>query len=263
MTSDIYCPDPIDLQNKMVMMAQGDYSWETESNEVVIHLDLSHVTLNTVTKYAGGMGLRINNTPLKIQQVFIDGKKHYGYNDNVILLPNLTKSVSELKIVLGEISSTEPHLQYVSKRMPQVKKSGDDLEVKLLTKSKARFGFYVPAGSIVLNADWFEWNRKGDHRLNGYVTSDRKITLKQLETRGLVFYYSDFLISKINENESEIVLSLIKKSEDRDKLFQFSSVKAVQSIQLNNQSVEHKIFGDHYVLKLNLAMGENKLRIRF
>ena len=147
--------------------------------------------------------------------------------------------------------------------MPEIKKTGNDLELTLLTKNRARFGFYAPAGYIVINADWFEWNRKGDHRFNGYVTSDRKITFRQFNRTGLVFLNSDFLISQITENESEIILSLLHNKEQKNKLIRFSSIEEVQSIHLNNQLIVPVISGNQYVLKLDLVMGENTLRISF
>jgi len=261
-TTDIYCPTPADLQNKLVMMAQGDYTWESVGNELVMNLDLSKVLLETVLEYTGGMGIRLNNTHFMIQQVFIDGQEHFAYNEDVIILPNLINPSAEIKIVLGETSSIVPHLQYVSKRMPEIKKNGSDLTVTLLTKSNARFGFYAPPGFIVMNADWFEWNRRGKNRLNGYVTSDRTITLKQLKTQSLIFHQSDYLISNVKETESEIILTLPQEKEKQDKLIRFSSANEVQSIQLNNQPIEAKRDRDHYILKLNLMNGENKLSIK-
>jgi hypothetical protein len=260
-TTDIYCPTPADLQNKIVLMAQGNYSWQSSRNELIMNLDLSDVVLKSIKDYTGGMGIRINNTPLVIQQVFIDGEQHFAYNDEVVILPNLAKSTSEIKVILGEKSLIESHLKYVSKRMPEIRKNGNDLEAKLLTKSKARFGFNAPAGSIVLNADWFEWNRKGNNRLDGYVTSDRSITLKQLQTKGLVFYYSDVLVLSVKETESEIVLSLFQEKVAKEKLILFSSEKEVKSVLLNDKSVNQEIKGDRYSLRLKLVEGDNKLSI--
>ncbi|MEE9119090.1 MAG: hypothetical protein V3U02_10940, partial [Calditrichia bacterium] len=243
-TTDIYCPDPRDLQNKIVMMAQADYAWETNGNEIVMNLDLSRIAIDSVFSYTGGMGIRINNTPLKIQQVFIDDQRHFAYNEDVIILPNLIKPTAEIKIVLGSALSSEPHLQYTSKRMPEIRNNGNDIVVKLLTKSKARFGFHAPAGYIVLNVDWFEWNRKGNNRLNGYVTSDRTITLKQLRKPDLVFYHSDILISNVEENETETILTLSQEKAEQDNLILFSSEKEVRSIHLNNQSIVPEMDGN-------------------
>jgi hypothetical protein len=259
--TDIYCPTPMDLQNKLVMMAQGDYSWESSENELVMSLDISDVIINSVPDYTGGMGIRINNTNRVIQQVFINGEEHFGFNEDVVILPNFTNSTAEIKVTLGEKPVVVPHLQYVSKRMPEIKKSGNDLSVKLLTKSKARFGFYASSGYFVMNADWFEWNRKGDHRLNGYVTSDRSITFKQLQTKGLEFYSSDVLISKIKESETEVILTISVNGTGQERMIQFSSEKEVNSVLLNNQKITPATQGDHYILNLNIGKGESILSI--
>jgi hypothetical protein len=261
MTTDIYCPDPMDLQNKIVMIAQGNYTWESTGDELIMNLDLSNVILKSAKDYLGGMGIRINNTPLVIQQVFIDGQQHFAYNYDVVILPNLTNPAAEIKIVLGEKPSIEPHLKYISKRMPEIRSNGNELEVKLLTKSKARFGFHAPAGSIVLNADWFEWNRKGDHSLNGYVTSDRTIILKQLQTKDLEFYSSDVLISKVKESETEVILTLSVNGAGQKRMIQFSSEKEVNSVLLNNQKITPATQGDQYILNLNIGKGESILSI--
>ena len=255
-TTDIYCPSPKDLQNKLVMMAQGDYTWKSAGNELVLDLDLSKVLLNSVIEFTGGMGLRINHTNMMIQGVTIDGEEHFAYNKDVVILPNLSKPTVNIKIILGAEPSREPHLQYVSKRMPEIRKNGNDIMLTVLTKSKARFGFYAPTGYIVMNADWFEWNRKGDSRLNGYVASDRTITLKQLKTQGVAIHYSDLLISDLKETASEIILTLPQEEEQQDKLIRLSSVNEIQSIQLNNQAKEAKKDGDQYILKLNLVKGD-------
>jgi hypothetical protein len=145
--------------------------------------------------------------------------------------------------------------------MPEIRSNGNELEVKLLTKSKARFGFHAPAGSIVLNADWFEWNRKGDHSLNGYVTSDRTIILKQLQTKDLEFYSSDVLISKVKESETEVILTLSVNGAGQKRMIQFSSEKEVNSVLLNNQKITPATQGDQYILNLNIGKGESILSI--
>lgn len=144
-----------------------------------------------------------------------------------------------------------------SPRNPSMEKT------ELLTKSKARFRFFAPSGYIVLNADWFEWNRIGDHRLNGFVTSDRIVALKKLQTKGFACHHSDFLITEIKENESEIILSIYSKNEQQDKLFRFSSEREIQSIHLNNKAIEPGVSGKHYDLELDLETGDNILRIKY
>ena len=261
-TTDIYCPTPIELQNKLVTMAQSDYSWKSTGNELVLNLDLSRVHLKSILDYTGGMGIRINHTNMIIQRVTIDGHEHDAFSENVVILPNLDKPTAEIKITLGMELPKKPHLQYISKRMPTIGKNDGDLMVTLLTKNKGRFGFYAPPGYVVMNADWFEWNRKGNSRLNGYVISDRTITLKKLNLEGFTICYSELLISDIKENGSEIILTMPQDQEQHNKLFRFSSVNNVRSIQLNNQVNEPKKNGDQYILNLDLSKGENKLVIR-
>ncbi|HEX9652466.1 MAG TPA: hypothetical protein VGA99_02045, partial [bacterium] len=61
-THRIYCPTPEDLGHKLRAMAQWDYSWTVMNDKVDIMLDLSHVRLDTIPYFTGGMGLKIENT---------------------------------------------------------------------------------------------------------------------------------------------------------------------------------------------------------
>ncbi|MCB0284666.1 MAG: hypothetical protein KDF60_18935, partial [Calditrichaeota bacterium] len=109
-TSDIYCPTPDDLKNKLILMAQGNYSWQSDGNKITVDLNFSQVSLDSIFEYTAGMGLRINNTVKKIQQVKIDGKDHRAFSDHTVILPGLTKPGAKIEIILGEEYSKEPRL---------------------------------------------------------------------------------------------------------------------------------------------------------
>src|SRR4030043_385377 len=80
-THDIYCPEPEDLASKLRAMAQWDYSWTSGNNLLEIQLDLSNVPSDTIAKYTGGMGIKIENTYSFIQQVFINDQPHEAFSD--------------------------------------------------------------------------------------------------------------------------------------------------------------------------------------
>ena len=61
-TLRIYCPEPDDLANKVLAMAQWDYSWRVTGPQVEISRDLSGLRLDETPKFVGGMGIRIDNT---------------------------------------------------------------------------------------------------------------------------------------------------------------------------------------------------------
>jgi hypothetical protein len=261
-THDIYCPDPYDLQNKLIMMAQGSYTWQIEDHTIEFNLDLSGLEPENLCEYTGGMGLRINNTGQKIQQVFIDDKEHFAFNDHVVILPNLTQPKTKIKVVLGNESIRIPHLSFVSKRMPVIEKTGEIISMKVLTKSRAKFTFITGPGSILLNADGYEWGRGGANELKGYVTSDRTVQLKPLKKQGLMVTYADVVISTITEIENEMELHLLGNT-DSGKLINLKSEDEIKSARINDQSINVTRNGSKYELKFILQSDVNKLILTF
>jgi peptidoglycan/xylan/chitin deacetylase (PgdA/CDA1 family) len=233
----IYCPTPEELGHKLRAMAQWNYRWRAEAGQMEVELDLSNVLLDTIPHFTGGMGLRIENTKDCIQKVTINGKPHFAFTDQMIILPNLKKGVNKIYLTLGAHSPSEPRLTYVSSRMPEIEKKGDVLEVEVLTKSKARFSFYAPAGAVVLNADWQEWNRAGDGMVDGYVTSDRQLTLRPIERQGFRITRAEVRLAGIEEKVSTVTLKLHPAPSSQGSI-SFRCAKKPARVVLANQALE-------------------------
>jgi hypothetical protein len=258
----IYCPTPEDLGHKLRAMAQWDYSWETNDNEVKIRIDLTNVRLDTIADFTGGMGLKIENTTNYIQSVRINGTAHYGFNEQTVILPNLKRGVNEIQVTLGPNHYREPHLTYVSKRMPALQSNGTGLEAQLLTKSKARFSFYGEEPFVLLHADWQEWNRTGDNMLNGYVTSDRKIVLKRLTGNDFRITRATLPIVEFSQTGNSISLKL-QNAEVGERSFWFSSTAAPKNVMLNNSKITCETSTDFFRLTLPEFAEKADLQIEF
>ncbi len=213
-------------------------------------------------EYTGSMGLRINNTVQKIQQVFIDDKAHFAFNDHTVILPNLTQSTAKIKVILGPETAKTTHLSFVSKRMPVIEKTGETLSVKLITKNRAKFTFNTGPGPVLLNADGYEWGRNGSNSLKGYVTSDRTIQLQPLKKTGLMVTSANVLISRLEEKENEILLHLSGKEGDPGQI-KLVSKDEIKSAMLNDQKIEMIKDVNKYVLNVNPKSGANKLVLSF
>ena len=181
MNSEIYCPEPEDLRYKLCIIAQSNYDWSVDANEINFELDMNSVGLDSAFQFTGGMAVRINNSFKKINKVFINGEEHFAFNDELVILPNLTGTKAYMKIILADTESIEPHLTYISKRIQSIAKTEDGLQFSTLTKSKAKFSLKAPYGYILINADRFEYSSKNSNEIVGYVNSDRNISLKKIQ----------------------------------------------------------------------------------
>lgn len=258
----IYCPEPEDLGHKLRAMAQWEYSWESKDNAVKIRIDLAKARLDTIAYFTGGMGLRIENTADYIQNVSINGAAHYGFNEQTVILPNLRKGINEIQVTLGPDPYRGPHLTYVSKRMPAIHSQGNDLEAELLTKSKARFSFYVEEPFVLLHADWQEWNRAGDHALNGYVTSDRKIILRKLASGDFRITRAALPIVEFSQSENTVSLTL-QNAETGERSLWFSSAKAPKKALLNSGEIPFEKSSGSFRLTLPEFAEKADLQIMF
>lgn len=258
----IYCPEPEDLGHKLRAMAQWDYSWESNGNEVKIRLDLTKVRLDTIAHFTGGMGLKIENTTEYIQSVSINSAPHYAFDAQTVILPNLEKGINEIRITLGPNPYRQPHLTYVSKRMPAIQSNGTDLQTELLTKSKARFSFYVEAPFVLLHADWQEWNRTGDHLLNGYVASDRKIILRKLAGGDFRITRAALPVVEFSQNENIVSLTL-QNVEAGERSLWFGSARTPKKVLLNAGEIPFEISAGSFRLTLPEFVEKAELQIEF
>lgn len=260
-THRIYCPTPEDLGHKLRAMAQWDYSWSVTKDRIDITLDLSNVLLDTIPYFVGGMGLKIENTHDCIQSVSINEQPHFAFDDRVIILPNLQKGVNRISVTLGSHPSAEPRLTFVSKLMPAVRQIDEGLETQIITKTKAKFTFFAPQPSVILNADWQEWNRNGDSLLDGFVMSDRRIMLKKID--------GDFALTKaglpimnFKEDSSSVTLTLANR-EGAERMIAFRSDRTPQKITFGDQVLAVVAAGRHYRINLPEFSEKKELVIQF
>jgi len=260
--SKIYCPEPEDLRYKLCIMAQSDYNWAIKGDEINIKLDLNDVGLDSAFLFTGGMGVRINNTPKKINKVFINGKEHYAFNEDVVILPNLTGTSVDIKVILSDISSGKPHLNYISKRMPSIKKNGEDLAVDVLTMSKAKLNFKSSEGYIPINADGFRYN-KSNKEAECFVTSDRTVTLKKLKSNRISFLKSGLRIKNISENDKTISLQVSGLHGKSSNQLEFSSDQNILSILIDDKELIAWQEQNNYLVDIEPFEGEREIKINF
>ncbi len=262
-THNIYCPDPVDLGHKLRAIAQWDYKWKVRENEIEIILDLSEVLLDTIPYYTGGMGLRIENTSKTIDKVRINGKDHPAFTDNLIILPNLKKNKNTILVQLADNQPSTPRLIYVSKRMPRIEKNENTIIMKVITKSKAKAAYYVEDPAVLINADYQEWNRKGDNILRSYVISDRRLELRILTKKDWILNYANLPILDVKEKTSSVEL-VISATDVPAKLY-FTCVRPPKLIKLNEQRIQtvKKDSRDNYQINIPPFTDKATLLIRY
>jgi hypothetical protein len=261
-TLPIYCPEPEDLANKVRAMAQWDYSWKSEGNRIEMDLDLAPLRLPETAEYTGGMGIRIENTGEQIQSVSINGQPHFAFAGRLVILPNLRKGVNRIAVTLGPEEPPAAHVTYVSKRMPTIQKTGENLEFRLLTKSKARFSLSTAQPAVLLNADWQEWDRKLDHQLNGYVTSDRTLVLAKAKRTGFALTRATLPVTAFQETASGISLTLGSAVDGASALW-FRATKPPKTITLAGRALRSAKVGLDYEVPLPEVQAKSELRIEF
>lgn len=261
LTNDIYAPEPDDLRYKLLAMARWNYNWKLNNQQLEIEMDLSDITPDEITSYTGGMGIRIDNTNDYIQGVTINGEDHFAFADQMVILPNLKQGVNKITISLGSRPSGDLRLTYVSKIMPSIKKDGNRIETKLLTKSKAKFSFNVEKPAILLNADYQDWNWKGDNILKGFVSSDRTIVLAEHEM-------SDFFISKatlpiVDYKVSDSQITLQLDNNDGAAEIWFQAENSPKEVMLGNKQLNISSENHNYMLEIPSFSNTETLTISF
>jgi hypothetical protein len=257
---DIYCPTPVELTNKLLSMAQWNYRWKSAGNNLEFTIDFSKALSDTLPYFTGGMGIKIDNTSQYIQKVSINGKDHWAFSEQVVILPNLKKGTNTISITLGPVPSPDSRLIYSSSFMPSINKKGDNLEVSIQTKSKARVKFSSPSPAVLLNADGQEWNRKGDAILSGYVNSDRNLILRPIEDSKFSLTKSSVPIKDFKQNKSTVTLTITPTAGTVREIY-FSSqkppVKAVfgnQNIPVSSENNEFMISLPEYTVQTDLTI---------
>ena len=255
-TYAIYFPDAVDLASKLRAMAQWSYSWHSANNRVEIRLNLPR----ELGEFTGGMGIRIENTTDRIQGVAINGKEHYAFRDKLVILPNLSQAENSIVIRLGPYGSPQTRLTFVSKRMPTIEQTREGLETKILTKSKGKFSFKVGEPFILLNADWQEWNRKGDSMLNGYVTSDRRLLLRKTDKSGFIVSKATVPILGFKESQESVTL-LLGRRDGSDRRLHFRCANRPAKVLFNGQALAYSSDGRDYQVALPELSERPELKI--
>lgn len=258
--NNIYCPEPEDLRYKICIMAQSNYSWSVNGDELHFKFDISNLGLDSANLYTGGMGIRINNSSKKISKVFINNIEHFAFNDNLVILPNIPGSVADIKIILASETSIEPHLTYVSKRMTQLEKNEDGLNLNVLTKSKAKFTFSAPGGYLLLNADGFNYSYTSPNEICGYTNTDRLVSLKKIKSNKFSLLSSTINISDITEKENTVILKLKSTAADSYQM-QFKSKEGINKILLNSDELNITSKDNKYIINIDPFEGEKELSI--
>jgi hypothetical protein len=259
-TRDIYCPTPVELTNKLLSMAQWNYRWKSSGNNLELTIDFSRALTDTLPFFTGGMGIKIDNTNQYIQKVIINGKDHWAFNERVVILPNLKKGTNSIMISLGAIRCNDQRLIYVSSLMPEVRKRGDDLEVAVLTKSKARVKFYSHSPVVLINSDAQEWNRNGNSLLSAYVNSDRTISLRKLDGSQFLLNNSTVPIKDLKQSKGGVSLTIAPAIENvREIIFQSQKAPAkvtfgTQNLEVIKGYVEYKVVLPEYSTTTDLTI---------
>jgi hypothetical protein len=259
---DIYCPGPIDLSYKLRAMARWKYNWKFDKDKLNIELDLSAVGDQMIAEYTGGMGIRIDNTNAYIKSVLINGEPYFAFTNQMIILPNLKNSINRIQVKLDSKPSDDSRLIYVSKRMPSIKRVHNHLEVRILTKSKAKFSFKVEKPFILLNSDYQEWNRKGDTILKGYVTSDRQIVLTKHPRRDFFITRATLPITDFDISDSQISLQLKNKEKNPSEIW-FQTERPPKKVTIGNELVKMNKQNQHYKITVPPSMNTQDLIIVF
>jgi hypothetical protein len=257
----VYCPEPFELTKKILAAAHCDYEWKSEGNQIEMRLDLSKPGLKASAPYTGGMGIRIENTTDRIQAVSINGQPHFAFNDRMVILPNLNPGANLIVVTLGNSRLDVARLTYTSKKMPSIRKRGADLEVEVEARSRARFAFQLPGPAVLLNADWQEWDRKGDHQLWGYVDSTRKLILTPASKTGLAITAASLPVTAVKESASSVLLTLDGRGEETT--LRFRCRRPPSQISWGGRSLEKSAKGQDYEIRLPAFSGSKELSIRF
>ncbi|GAB4362969.1 MAG: hypothetical protein Kow0042_00450 [Calditrichia bacterium] len=261
-TSDIYCPTPEDLLQKLRIMAQWDYRWESDGRTVDLYLNFAGCRLDTLPHFSGGMGVRIENTHRYIQSVQINGQGHPAFSERTLILPNLKKGENHIRIKLGDAPAATPRLTYVSKRMPALVAGDDRIEVTVLTRSKGRFAFYAETPAVVLNADWQEWNRKGGNQLRGYVNSDRNLIFQPLGDEDFTLHRCGFTLKNLAIKEKSVSLQLAVNQAENPELV-FSTKRKIAGIRWGSDAMQWGVRGDKIIVDGVELIGEGELVVQF
>jgi len=260
-THNIYCPDPIDLAQKLRALAQWNYNWSVKNDTMEITMNLSAVQNDSIGKYTAGMGLRIENTRKVINHVLIDDNQYYGFDDHHIILPVFNPGINNIKIYLSDKSCEQSRLTYISKRFRDIEKKQNDLVVNVLTKSKAKFSFFTQQPSIILNADWQKYSQILPDIIKGYVSSNRQLILRETGAN-FSLVESSYRITDF-ERRGENLQFQIETNQSDEKVFCFKTARIPKSATIASDKLSIQLKNNQYYLQIPDFEYKNQLSIQF
>jgi len=259
---NIYAPTPNELGNKLRAMAQWDYGWRSSGDTITMTIDISRMrNSEAIASAVGGMGLRIENTGQFIQSVQINEQPHFGYTDQLIILPDLQPRENTIAVVMGREPADIPRLTYVSKRMKKNSEESERLKASIQTESLAKFIFHSPETGILLNT---ASQYRDEGKIHGIVRSSSVVQLWRPEFHNFTVNFTNCIIR--GGSEKEYGITIILESDVSEKpVFAFESEKEPDAIYLDKAKVEFTSDSERnaYRIKFPEQLTGNKLTIRF
>jgi hypothetical protein len=207
-TTDIYAPEPEELGHKIRAMKQMRYEWTEIPGGIRITIDLSGVQHEDIPAFTGGMGLRIDNSARRISRVSLNGAGYYGFDDHTVVLPELTDGESTLEVFFGEHPASGTRLTYTSKMLRSLTGDGQKVRFRIDTKTRGRFALHSLVPGVLRGADFQEWNRLGDYRLNGHINNSREVEFIPSENHGFGITIAEVPVTGFRETRNTAELDL-------------------------------------------------------
>ena len=159
-THDIYCPEPEELVAKMEFLSNASYDWRCEGDALVMDIRFDAENFGRYAKYIGGMAVGVNNTGKPIRRVEVDGKPHAAFSDTKVILP--CPEGPEMTVKVWFEGAAAPRLEYISKVLKSIEKTGDGLVADVVDHSVARLRFRLTEPSVVLGASSYTVAHDGE-----------------------------------------------------------------------------------------------------
>ena len=149
-THDIYCPEPEELVAKMKFLSNASFDWRFEDGALVTDITFDAENFGKYAQYVGGMAIGVNNTGKAIRRVEINGKPHFAFADDRVILPCLDGPKATVKVWFD--GAPAPRLEYVSKVLKNISSTSEGLVADVVDHSVARLKFRLTEPSVVLGA---------------------------------------------------------------------------------------------------------------
>ena len=132
----------------------------------------------------------------------------------------------------------------------------------VMTRSKAKFSFYVEKPFVLLNADWQQWNQQGDRMLSAYVNSNRRLVLKELEDTDFYITRATVPINDLEVQGDGIMVTMFEP-ESNERLFWFKSRHKPRQVLLDGEKLNVIQHRGVYKVSLPEYYKIAKLQVRF